>query len=78
MSDEHHTCHCSHVVVVVNDLKRMERLAWIVVVAVVGVLVHWVTGAMGSHVEPTAATGRPDERMGSDRVPRPEQIQGTE
>lgn len=72
MSDDHdHKCHCSHVVVVVNDLKRVERLAWIVIVAIVGVLVHRVTGAMGSHESSSVSVGRPGERLAPDRVDEP-------
>ncbi len=71
MSDAEHKCHCSHVVVVVNDLKRMERLAWIFVVALVGVLVHWVTGAMGSHVSGAEIHGRQGERLAPDRIEEP-------
>lgn len=72
MSDEEHKCHCSHVVVVVHDLRRAERFVWIMIVACIGVLVHAAAGAMGSHVSEVTPEGRPGERMGSDHVPKPE------
>jgi len=71
VSDTEHKCHCSHVVVVVNDLKRMERLAWIVVVALVGVLVHRVTNAMGAHEGGAAPVWRQGERLAPDRIDEP-------
>lgn len=69
MSDEkEHTCHCSHVTVVVKDMGRIERLAWIIVTAVVGLLVVEAVKLEASHIRAEAAPAWPNERLTPDRV----------
>lgn len=70
MTDAEHKCHCSHVVVVVHDLKRAERLVWILIVAVVAALVHMAAGAMGSHVREAPPPSSSSERLFEDRATR--------
>lgn len=70
MNDEDHKCHCSHVVVVLHDFKRIEKVAWILIVGILAMLGKEFVSAMKSHIREEAPTSRYDERLAPDRVER--------
>lgn len=68
MNDPEHKCHCSHVVVVMHDFKRINWAIGIVFAAVLATMVHEVWAMEKSHVREDAAPGRNGERLFEDRV----------
>lgn len=71
MSDEEHKCHCPHVVVILHDFKRIEKVAWILIVGILAVLGKEAWATMTSHIRDEAPVGRSGERMFPDRADEP-------
>lgn len=73
----HISCHCKHVADMVSDVRmmkkdmgRIEKLGWILVAGVAGILFAVIAPRVSHGAEPPPAGA--SERMGIDRVERPE------
>lgn len=69
--DDEDKCHCRHMDRVLHDFRRIERAAWILFAAIVGILLKEAWSMMTFHVRSDLPAVHSGERLAPDRVDEP-------
>lgn len=71
MSEDEHKCHCSHVVILVTDHRRISWAVGLLFALLLGFAFHELTAMDRAHIRASEPMGRDGERLAPDRVEEP-------